>query len=99
MPAIEGMLLVPLLSKTQILKLKPLDLNNIDYEKEYTHMTSGELTNLDYVAPVCFNNQTFLMKLDLAKSVPYVAGHDLSPTIATKYQSTYSLTHGNISLA
>jgi len=56
MPSSESVLIVPLLSKSQILKLKPVDLNNIDFEEEYKQQTSIKLTNLDYVIPMCFNN-------------------------------------------
>ena len=45
---------------------------------------------------MCFNNQTFVLKLDLSTTLVYVSGVDLEQDSIRKYMPTYSLTHGKL---
>lgn len=83
--------MIPLLSKTQIFSLQGTDLKEVNKTFE-----SGSSNSLDYVIPLCFDNQTFLMKIDLAATaLPYFAGYELMPdSIDARYTSSNSLTHG-----
>ena len=62
----------------------------MDVDKEY-YERGG--TDYDYVIPLCFNNQTFLLKVDLTISMLYLASDDLNTY--NKYIPANSLTHGN----
>lgn len=63
---------MPLLSKSQILKHRPVNLNQDGEAIDQEYFSKG-ITNFDYVVPLCLNNQTFLLKLDLQLSLLYLA--------------------------
>eukprot|EP00347_Sterkiella_histriomuscorum_P021681 403333133 len=92
-PQKEGVLIIPFLSKSQILKLRQVNLNTDNVEEEFYDAGTQGYTDYDYVLPLCFNNQTFLMKVDLVTSLIYVASMDLEENSLRRYQPTLSLTH------
>ncbi|CDW76715.1 UNKNOWN [Stylonychia lemnae] len=92
-PQKDGTLIIPFLSKSQILKLRSVDLSNQDVDEEFYDRGNQGVTDYDYVVPVCFNNQTFVLKLDFSTTLIYVAGVDLEQESIRKYMATYSLTH------